>query len=44
MTVWECALRGPRKIGPGRLGDILAAVIRGDEIMSALVGEPAPEK
>jgi len=43
VTVWECALRGPRKIGPGRLADILASVIQGHEIMSALVGEPAPE-
>ena len=43
FTVWECALRGPRKIGPGRLGDLLAAVIRGNEVMSALVGVPAPE-
>jgi hypothetical protein len=36
-------LRGPRKIGPGRLGDVLAAFIQGDEEMSVLVGVPAPE-
>jgi DNA mismatch endonuclease (patch repair protein) len=43
VIVWECALRGPRKIGPGRLGDVLAAVIQGNEVVSALVGVPAPE-
>lgn len=42
MTVWECALKGPRKLGVEALEKTMADFIQGDVTVEALSGWEAP--
>lgn len=42
LTVWECALRGPDRIGLAKVVEVAAAWLLGNEPSMELMGRPGP--